>query len=243
MKKVVLAILAITTVFVIESTTNSGISLAMLPLVGWSARQRAIYNKVKKEHGDCAPGFLRVEQILSISKNQYKYTFTRSSSGDGAAENKLDNGDVFIASEIGLYLAKQLSTAVGQEELLTYPDPQVFSGNSAADAAVLENIYAGFTELKQGSIIHIAKLANMFFRQVPNRQSNPAITSVVAAAKNQFDLRQSQIELGALMRIEGGDSSEITVNCPVFGTSTAFAPGTNYSYRLVMFLTGYLVKK
>lgn len=238
------AIVAIVATFVLTSSlAGTGFEyLSFVPFVGFAGRQRSIFKSLEKKYGEgnVSQSYLRVEATLNITKLQYKFSFNRVANTDIATENKLDTNDIFIASEMGLFLSNQLSTAIGQEVLNTYPDPLIFTGNSAADAAALESVYSGNLEMKQGSTVWIPKFPNLWFRQVTNKQSNAAISSVTGAFKNEFDLRKHLIELGGNIKIVGSDNTEVTVNVNTLG-STAFAPGTNYSYKMVLILTGYKI--
>lgn len=238
-----LAIVAIVATFIVGSMFQSGAEvLAVAPLVGFAARQRGIFNLAKQQYPNSnpSPSYLRVEATLSTS-NKYEFRFVKTDN-EGKTERKLDRNDVFIMSEIALLLSAQNSTTIGKEILQSYPNPLVFTGNTAADAASLETIYNGKTSLKIADRIELEAFPNIFFRNVPTVQKKDGITSVeTAVPETAFNIKDCLFELGSLINLQGSDDATVTVDFPQF-TGTALTPASNVTYKLIFFATGYLIK-
>ncbi|MEI6694556.1 MAG: hypothetical protein WCO13_00700 [Bacteroidota bacterium] len=210
---------------------------------GYAARQRAIFNLAKKENTGSAPApsYLRVEAVLNSTTNKYDFRFNRTGT-EAATERKLDRNDRFIMSEIAVLLSAQDSATIGKEVLQSYPNPLVFTGNTAADAVVLEHIYSGSTSLKISNRVELEAFPNIFFRNVPSTQQKAGIASIeTAVALSQINIKEVMYELGALINLDGADDATLSVEFPKF-TGTALTPGGTISYKLVFFATGYLIK-
>ncbi|MFZ4741661.1 MAG: hypothetical protein ACOYLE_10910 [Bacteroidales bacterium] len=245
-------IFAICMILVIGLTINCGIdllglahgaeSLAVMPMIGFAARDRAIFNFAKSKYPgyNPAPSFLRVEATLNTN-NTYSFRFQNVDTV-GKTERKLDRNDVFVMSNIALLLSAQNSTTIGTEILQSYPNALIFTGNSGADATSLETIYAGKTQLKIADRIELEAFPNLYFRNVPTLQKRALTTSVEGAiADSSFNVKDCMYELPSLIDLQGSDDATLTVDFPAL-TGTALTPGSNITYRLVFFATGFLLK-
>jgi hypothetical protein len=222
----------------------SGAGLAMALPIGWSARQRALFNLAKSSFPNGytpAPSYIRVEAVIDSTTGKIDFTFTKTGT-EAKTERKLDRNDSFVMSEMGLFLTAQDSARVGCEVLQSYPNPEIFTGNAKADAKTLEVIYSGSTKLTIADRVELEAFPNVFFRHVPQVQKNAGIAEVVeAAANSQFDIKNAMYELGSIINLDGSDDATITVDYPKI-TGSALTAGGTLAYKVVFFATGYLIK-
>lgn len=110
----------------------------MNPIVFTPDPERATYRRVeelmKANNGDTPfiinRSALRIEQVLSASRNKYSFDLYENSASDRPLERKLNRNNLFIIDSIALLLAKYDPTAgdYGNYRLHTFPDPNYFVG-------------------------------------------------------------------------------------------------------------------
>lgn len=234
---------------VASSTISTiGTTLAVAPIFG-ASRHRAIvksldetYNgKVpagQKRRGPrkyiISPSFLRVEQTLVNNQPNYRFDIMRRGSGDKLSEQKLEQNDLFVITDLAIFIAKQEKLKIGKEVMQTYPNQVVFPAAAGFDPEDLEAIYAGALSLKVKNTVQIENLPMINFRNVPSTQQS--------AATNRSETSQGALlELGSLIKIHGRNENEINLRLPAFAAQWASVVGT-HDHILVFHPFGYLIK-
>lgn len=121
------------------------------------------------------PKLLLVEQVLSSSKNSYRFDIYETRGSDRPAEVKLNRNDLFVASHLGLALYKQDTSVTpaqyANRPFFTNPNPEYFVGNNG-EAAALETVYRGLLSINTKPVDRIQELHTSLFRYVPERPYN-----------------------------------------------------------------------
>lgn len=213
-----------------------------------SDRNRAIYrtveNMLKKIHGEAkakdliiSPSYLRAEVALSNNKSTYAFDLKKTGN-EVATEVKLDRNDLFVVTNIGLFMSLQFGASVGKEVLQSYPNIQVFpAAATGLVAADLEAVYNGSTSLKIASRVNIENLSNLEFRYVPSSQQAAATT------KSENNLLDSTYEPATIISLHGTMDIKVETTFPSYAgiglTPTSAADGVT---KLVLMPFGFLVK-
>ena len=215
--------------------TDTGISMAigaaMLP------RDRALFKHLKAKYPEAtpSPSYLRIEQALSNSKGVYEFRFMKTDN-EAITEVKLDRNDVFVVTDLAVYLLAQDSTKIGMGVLQTFVNQQVFASATGFTPTHLETIYSGKLELKVGDKINIAALSMQEFRVVPETQQS-----------SSTNLSQSYTQLAkykpdTLIYLRGDGNNVVTIQFPTFSGMAIAAVASNTTNKLVFHPYGYLIR-
>jgi hypothetical protein len=206
-----------------------------------------------------AQNILRLEAVLSASKNQYELQVRSTTGADRDLEVKLNQNDLFFTTDIALCIRKQDTSTDPQKQgnypLYTFPDPNYFVGNQTAggttEAECLETIYNGLLTVKTKPVERLSELSTHIFRYAPNKQTFLQAGSQVGDEPaeygpsfegmgyrrmhpnlilNGFDNNSLTLTLGA------GNTSEIA------GGKDAAGDAVNTSNVLTILLLGYTAK-
>lgn len=119
---------------------------------------------------------LRIEQLLTASKNQYTFDLYENRGSDRELEIKLNRNDLFFLTHIGLCLTKQDATTTpakyGNYPLFTHPDPNYFLGDDSTNPTenlALECVYNGRLTIKTEPVERLVDYHTQMFRYVPER--------------------------------------------------------------------------
>jgi len=95
-------------------------------------------------HAVLTQGYLRSEVAMSTSLAQYHIPVLTNDTTNGSqfsTEQRLALQDIFVVSQIGVFVAIPAASTTTGYSLYTYPSPQVFTTSGAATA--LYNLYNG----------------------------------------------------------------------------------------------------
>jgi hypothetical protein len=202
-----------------------------------ASRDRQIFNTLnKKFHGVVpSPSYLRIEQTLSNSKGSYEFRFAKTDN-ESITEIKLDRNDIFVVTDLAVYLLREDSTKPGLGVLQTFVNQQVFASATGFTPAHLETVFNGKLELKVGSKINIENLSMQNFRRVPETQQSSATNL------SKYNVDESKLSLGSLLYLKGNADTKVTINYPTFASMALAAVASNISHKLVFHPYGYLIR-
>jgi hypothetical protein len=181
-----------------------------------------------------SPGFLRVEKTLTNSNGSYKFDI-KDTSGYSASEVKLDRNDLFVITDLAIYLLKEDTTKVGANCLQTFPNELEFVAAAGFTPAHLETIYNGKFSLKIASRVNIEAMSMQQFRKVPQTQQT-------ATVKNQYSVEEAVYSLPSLLFIKGTMDVEPKVDFNTFDGMQIQAVAANTNNKLVFHPYGFLIK-
>ncbi len=212
----------------------------MIPQVG--ERDRGVFsaaqNKFKELGLIATPGFIRIEQKIVAGKGKYIFKVTRDSNSDSVTEQKLERNDQFMSSQIGLFLMKRVDTYAGSEILCTYPDVTIFTNST--NAAHLEVFYNGKLSVTIGQTKWIEALDTRRFRNVPQRQGQPAIASIQSVFINELHDNDGFFKLTPQITIDGDAKNEIAIEAPINASHIVVGAGAGTENYLVLIIRGFL---
>lgn len=209
--------------------------------------QRALFQRLEKVMMDVgvpgnsvvSPYELRVEQDITGSKTSYEFNLYQSQS-DNPIEKKLNRNDGFFISHFGLGVYK-LATAdeEGQERVLFWPDPDVFSAANEADA--IRQFYNGKLTLKTTPLERM-RLSTRLLEYNPGVVNDT--TNFYAAYGNSFvgpTLEQKGLfPVDPSPILDGNDDNEVVLT---LGPGDASAAGTPADNKVVLLVYGFLVER
>ncbi len=203
-----------------------------------SNRDRQIFKMLTEKFGKqglvVSPGFLRVETVLKNSTGSYKFDI-KDTSGYIATENKLDRNDLFVVTDLGVYLLREDITKIGASVLQPYVNEIEFAAVAGFNPSHLEAIYNGKFTLKIASRVNIEGLSMQSFRRIPQTQAG-------ATTKPQFDIEESSFSIPSLLHLKGTMDSEIKVEFPTFDAMQIQAVTAGINHKLVFHPYGFLIK-
>jgi len=207
---------------------------------GLSARERSIFNALLKKYPGAipSPGFLRSEAELRNSNGTYTFRVDKNS-GELVTELKLDRNDIFVITDLAVYLAAQDQTKMGMEVLQTYPNKTVFPavvGPPAFEPDHLEAIYNGRLSLKIANKVNIEAMSMHNFRVVPQTQQSAATN------KSQYSRNAAGYALGSIIYLKGNMDIEVKIEFNSFDNIAIQAQTANIKNKLVFHPYGFLIK-
>jgi hypothetical protein len=241
LKVSVRVMLTVLTVFLAQSFFCSDIHATSTVLGGAVAslaqRDRQIFNTISKKYPGIipSPSYLRIEQVLSNSKSTYEFRFAKTDN-EAITEIKLDRNDIFVVTDLAVYLLREDTTKPGLGVLQTFNNLQVFAAATGFTPAHLEVVFNGKLELKVGSKINIENLPMQAFRRVPETQQS-ASTNL-----SKYHVDEAKLPLGSLLYLQGNMDTKVTITIPTFSTIAIAAVGANLTNKIVLHPYGYLIR-
>jgi len=153
------------------------------PIVFTPDPERATYRRVEELMKKFNPSIdfiinrsaLRLEQVLSASRNKYSFDLYENSASDRPLERKLNRNNLFIIDHIALLLSKYDPVALdyGNYRLHTFPDPNYFSGLSGGvnEWESLWPIYNGLATITTKPVERLIDFATSNLLYVPEKQT------------------------------------------------------------------------
>lgn len=129
-------------------------------------------------------GFLRVSQALVVGQTLYQFPVLVNETQLGIfnTEQRLNQQDSFVISELGIFLSAPASTTDATYRLQTYANTQVFTG---ANAAAVQAVYNGAFSLTINNDILIPKWD--LFRHLVINQTQQTAALGAASPNDQID--------------------------------------------------------
>jgi hypothetical protein len=195
------------------------------------------------------PGYLRLEISLTGATNVIKFQ-VRDAQGGGqhVTERRLKVSDSFTVMGGSFYIGKAGVTGpatiptngqYGAMSLHTFPNPQVFTGGTAA--ANLVSIYNGFLSVRVDSTVFIDSMPMLNFYRVATSQQGVGSTAAnnLPVQADEWPLSMyGRNEWTPTIELNGLANTEIDINLP---TSVALQAGAaTYETNAVLYLTGFL---
>jgi hypothetical protein len=135
-------------------------------------------------------GFLRLENTLVIGKTTYLFPFLVNQVGSSGTifptEQRLNQQDSFIASQLAIFLSTPTALTSGDFVLHSYPNPQFFATTNLAKA--LETIYNGFLTITVNNDVQVPAWDLSRHRLVPETQQGVGVTAETVFPLDQLDL-------------------------------------------------------
>jgi hypothetical protein len=193
------------------------------------------------------PGYLRLEVSLTGTTNLVAFQVRDAQGGtQHVTERRLKVSDSFTIMAGAFYIGKAAATAsvvsnaqYGAMTLHTFPNPQVFTGGTAA--ANLQTLYNGYLSVRVDSTVFIDSMPMLNFYRVATSQQG-----VGSSATNNIPIQADEWPLSMYgnrdwtptIELNGLANTEININLP---TSVNLAAGANtYETNAVLYLTGFL---
>jgi hypothetical protein len=193
------------------------------------------------------PGYLRLEVSLTGTTNLVAFQVRDAQGGtQHVTERRLKVSDSFTIMAGAFYIGKAAATAsvvsnagYGAMSLHTFPNPQVFTGGTAA--ANLQTLYNGYLSVRVDSTVFIDSMPMLNFYRVATSQQG-----VGSTATNNIPIQADEWPLSMYgnrdwtptIELNGLANTEININLP---TSVNLAAGANtYETNAVLYLTGFL---
>lgn len=166
---------------------------------------------------------LRVEALLSTTKDTYEFNLYETPNAGREQEIKLNRNDLFFVSHIGLYVYKQDASLTpaqyGNSPLFTYPDPNYFpgriGGTGTAEWQCLYLLWRGKFGLLTDPVQRIRDMSTVNFLYVPEKQYLEAafvgITNANFPEFGQTLEKRGLFELSYMPGLNGGQNNRITL--------------------------------
>jgi len=197
---------------------------------------KTVMQKAKELNGGIpSPSYLRIEQTLNNTKSRYDFNL-KAIGGEAVTEVKLDRNDLFVVSDIAVYLLCQTDAKIGKDVLQSYANKVIFAAANGFDPDDLETIYNGFFTLKIGSTVNIEKMSMQNFRFVPQTQQSST------SNKSQYTLIEASFKLGSLLYLYGTMDINATIEIPTFNGIQIAAVTSGITNKIVFHPYGYLAK-
>lgn len=208
--------------------------------------ERAIYNKIyaqaRKKYPQAKPmkSYLRLEKSIQGTFTQVSFDVLVNQGTPGVTERRLQITDKFVITHMAIMIYKAGATTSATDpekaaaKLRSWNNPIVFSG--AGEAAALQGIYNGYTEIKVDQTVYAPYIDNQLFYRVPTSQQGVGPT-VIIQADEYSDVNYPFAEIVPTITLSGASNNQITVNLPVSSTLS----GTSSQNFLVCYMRGLLV--
>ena len=194
------------------------------------------------------PGYLRLEVSLTGSTNLIAFQVRDSQGGtQHVTERRLKVSDTFTVMGGAFYIGKAASTGgatptaaqYAAMSLHTYPNPQVFTGGTAATD--LQSLYNGYLTVRVDSTVFIDSMPMLNFYRVATSQLGVGSTATnnVPVQRDEWPLLMyGRNEWVPSVTLSGLANTEINIQLP---TSVSLAAGANtYENNAVLYLSGFL---
>lgn len=195
------------------------------------------------------PGYLRLEISLTGATNIVRFQVRDAQGGQQhVTERRLKVSDSFTVLGGSFYIGKAGVTGpatvptdaeFANMSLHTFPNPQVFTGGSAA--ANLQSIYNGYLSVRVDSTVFIDSMPMLNFYRVATSQLGVGSTATnnVPVQRDEWPLSMyGRNEWQPTLELNGLANTEIDINLP---TSVALQAGAStYQNNAVLYLSGFL---
>ncbi len=222
-----------------DTLSIDNLTVAGSAVIGIGAfRDRAIFKGLRNQFPGTVPqpgSYLRIEQVLSNSSGKYEFRLKKTNT-EKIQEVKLEQNDIFVITDLAVYLLKADTTKEGKDVLQTFVNQQVFPAVTGFTPGHLEAIYNGKLSLKVGQINHIENLSMQYFRNVPETQQS-AGTNL-----SEYDIKNAVYPLGSNLNLRGNDDVIVTIEFPTFTGMQIAAVAANTEHRIVFHPYGYLMR-
>jgi hypothetical protein len=162
-------------------------------------------------------GFLRLENTLVVGKTQYLFPILVNQVGSSGSifptEQRLNQQDSFIASQLGVFLSTPTNLASGDQVLHSYPNKVFFATANLAKA--LETIYNSILSIAVNNQTLIPAWDISRHRLVPETQEGIGVTAETVFPIDQLDLSSDGFyPLEPNIILIGNKNSMVTMTLP-----------------------------
>lgn len=152
---------------------------------------------------------LQLEAVVSATETILRFKLTDDAGGNRKTERRLLRDDVFMVTDLGLFVKAAANTNDVTAVMATYPNPAIFSTAGAASA--LETLYAGVLKLTVENRIYLPGWELMQHKFVPQIQ-NAALPSPVIDSTH-FG-RDSFVPVYPTMTLSGNKNIDLQIVLP-----------------------------
>lgn len=211
-----------------------------------SNTERAIYNKIaaqaKRKYPNAKPmkSYLRLEKSLQGTFTSISFDVLTNQGTPNVTERRLQITDRFVITHMALLLVKAGTTTAATDaekagaKLRANNNALVFT--TAGEAAALQAIYNGFTEIKVDQTVYAPYIDNQLFYRVETSQKGVG-PAVIITDDEWNDVNYGFAEIVPTITLSGASNNQITVNLPTSVTTS----GTASQNFLVCYMRGLLV--
>lgn len=212
-----------------------------------SGRDRQLYNKIisMPEFNGFTPNtsYLRQDVIFENNKGVIEFDF-KQTRGAARHEQLLQDTDIFVANDMGLYIVAEEETTPGLGRLCTYPNKfQIdqagdFVGGAAASAPVANHfniLYSGNTSVRVNQKEVYTAFPNRKFLQIPATQEN---------GLNDYDsinYAESMVSLEPYLFLNAIWNNRIIVTFPTFNNNRLQANKAGWRLKLACVFSGMII--
>lgn len=159
--------------------------------------------------------YIRSEMLINANVTQYKVPLLTSDTATQPfnTEHRLVLQDALVLTELFIGLAVPTGASDAAFELLTYPDPSLFTTTGAARSA--QTLYNGYLQImvNQNNILPFWDISRHFVRN--QTQAGVIITAQTVAPFNQLDLSTDGFYPVQPMIVHVGSKNiQATINLP-----------------------------
>lgn len=207
----------------------------------FNEQDRAAYEmlKAKFPNNVISQSYLRSSQVLTNGAPSYSMPLINPQGGSAPLPNRLLNvTDVFMATRIGFYLEKRVTTEPGGFELQTYPNVNYFppvSGPPAFNPQDMETIYNGNFALSINNIIIVNAFPMKRFRYVPQTQQSGV------NSKSEIELAGGLVPIDPYPVFQGNQAIILQVNVPIWTGIELASATSGTEYLITTYMEGLLV--
>lgn len=212
------------------------------------AEKKYLAGKLGVDYSSLSQSYLRAETALETT-SVIPFEFQSSQVTTSiVTENLLSLNDEFAIGQLGVFL-KQVGSDTPTDlqhlnsQLLTWNDPQTFTGTNAAN---IGSIYNGTFSFTINRTQYIPAIDTRDFRRVPNTQQNNNVLASGTATTpadtfspigtDEVNMAYSFLDVDPVL-IDGRSTLDINID---LGSSVTFDDASN-SYYAVAILRGYLI--
>ena len=219
----------------------------------YSRAQQIIFERTGRTDFIINPKLLRIEQLLTAGRNQYKFDLYRNPGSDRPLEEKLNRNDMFFLTGISLGVAKQDTSTTppkyGNFPVFFHPDANYFVGANGAifENEALECLYNGKLTISTKPVERQTDLLTNMFRVVPERGYTKFAAPQTRDEWPQHKLSDTILKLEPLVIIDGKQDNSVNIELGagntdlIAGGVTAANAALNTRNLAVLFLEGFVV--
>lgn len=236
------------------SHAAGGLSLMGIPAVIDTEHSRVVSDRINALFGDLPfiiqPSFMRSEQVISNTKNQYSFE-TRAdilSKADRPLNKGVDNNDLFFVSDWGLFIDNRLTTSKSEVTLQTYPNSTAFAAaTTGCSYNQLEIFFNSVIQFQVGSTVWYQAYDTQRFRYVPQTQQTSATLGSAAAGNySQTQFKDTLVPIAPYAVISGSAQNTIQLSVPSLPNTADMAVDTTVQATgenvLTLYFNGFVIK-
>jgi hypothetical protein len=212
--------------------------------VGSGNQSRSIYNALKAKYPNktVTGSYLRSEVDLSATQGSIRFPILVNDTQANINERRLNVGDAFMVTELGIYLYK---TPTGEsragQTLNSFPNSILFSRGTGAEAKALMQLYNGLLSIAvdRNELLPAVDLYQFYNAGVAQQGVLTAASGTNNAyIANSFDKSSLGMDLTPSVAFAGNVVNDVVLTPAVGGDMS----GTSSVNTIVLFARGFLIQ-